>query len=53
MLIFLTLCWFSCQTIFFLNKLFHFSSWDSDHTGSTESDDDGKQLNTTDTQHIQ
>ena len=37
-------CWINC---------FIFSSWDSDYIGSSESDDDGKQLNTIDTQHKQ
>ena len=37
-------CWINC---------FIFSSLDSDYIGSSESDDDGKQLNTIDTQHKQ
>ena len=44
---------FHVKQFFFWTSCFIFSSWDSNHTGSTESDDDGKQLNTTDTQHIQ
>ena len=37
--------------IFLLYKLCHFSSWVSDHTGS--SDENEKQLNASDAQHVQ